>query len=98
MFVINDNNYYELKEEDFDANNTNVNSNGIIMQSTKENFIMLFDFLKFAFDDIVEKINSEKNYLSEYQIFFIKKILEKIPNLLIINLDVDFTLYISFFL
>ena len=81
MFVINDKNYIELKEEYFDINNINKNNDDIIIQSTKENFIMLFDFIKYSFDDIVDKINTEKNYTRDYCFFLIKKILEKIPSL-----------------
>ena len=78
IFLVNDNNYYYLNEEMFDTINNNSDN---ILQTTKENFIMLFDFIKYSFDDFIDKINSENNYMREYGIFFIKKILRKIPNL-----------------
>jgi hypothetical protein len=78
-FLIDDNNYYDLKEEMFDVKSNNNTDNAL--QTTKENFIMLFDFIKYSFDVFVDKINSENNYMRKYGIFFIKKILVRIPNL-----------------
>ena len=94
MFVINDSNYYKLKKEYFEIQNNNDINNDIVLQTAKENFIMLFDFIKYSFDDIIDKINSGNNYMREYGIFLIKKILGKIPNLknlipLLFQLDIN---------
>jgi hypothetical protein len=80
MFVINDPNYSLLNEEDFD------NKNEIVIEDSedsikkaKNNFIMLFDFVKYCFDEVVEKIDSNINYTRNVGIYFYNKITGKIP-------------------
>ena len=87
MFVINDINYFLLEEKDFKGKENCDNK-------TKENFIMLFDLIKYSFDDIVDKINIGNNYTREYGIYFIKKLYGKIPYLkniipLLYQLDIN---------
>jgi hypothetical protein len=62
MFIVNDVTYFNIDENEFEKDN---NNNSI----AKENFSMLFEFIKYSFDDIVDKINSEKNYTREYVFF-----------------------------
>ena len=91
MFVINDDNYYILKEEDFTDNNYNINEKNDenidmpsdqekeIMIETKNNFIMFFDFIKYSFDEIVEKIDSSNNYTRNFGIYLLNNIIGKFP-------------------
>ena len=56
--------------------------------------MMLFDLIKYSFDDIVDKINIGNNYTREYGIYFIKKLYGKIPYLkniipLLYQLDIN---------
>lgn len=67
MFVINDINFFSINENDLEKNNDDI----------VNNFRMLFEFIKYAFDDIVDKINSENNYTRNYVIFLIEKIIGK---------------------
>ena len=83
MFVINDPNYDLLKEQDFD---NEINQNNMIIedkedsiQKAKINFLMLFDFIKYCFDEIVEKIDSNNNYTRNVGIYFYEKIIGKVP-------------------
>ena len=86
MFVINDDNYSKLTEEYLkDDNNINEQmmsddeKQNII--NAKNNFIMLFDFLKYCFDEIVEKIDSNNNYTRSLGVFLINKITGDLPQL-----------------
>ena len=67
MFIINDINFFSINENDLEKNNDDI----------VNNFRMLFEFIKYAFDDIVDKINSENNYTRNYVIFLIEKIIGK---------------------
>ena len=89
MFIINDPNYDLLDEMDFD-NTEEINSdkNEMIIEETEEkikkaknNFIILFDFVKYCFDEIVEKIDSNNNYTRNFGIYFFNKIIGKIPRI-----------------
>ena len=80
MFVINDPNYSLLNEEDFDNKNEIVIEEGEdSIKKAKNNFIMLFDFVKYCFDEVVEKIDSNINYTRNVGIYFYNKITGKIP-------------------
>ena len=89
MFVINDMAYDLLTEEILDdeskidnlmVDNDN-KENKEIIKKARTNFIYLFDFLKYCFDDIVEKIDSENNYTRNLGVFYINKITGNIPRL-----------------
>ena len=83
IYITPDINYFSLDENDFDKNNNN---------PIKDNFIMLFEFIKYSFDDIIDKINSENNYTREYTYFFIEKITGKnvyLKNLIPILFQLD---------
>ena len=85
MFIVNDVTYFNIDENEFEKDN---NNNSI----EKENFSMLFEFIKYSFDDIVDKINSEKNYTREYTFFLIEKISGKnkyIKNMIPILFQLD---------
>ena len=84
MFLVNDPNYDLLTEQNFDNDNNNgmiIEQNEEIIQTAKNNFIMLFDFVKYCFDDIVEKIDSNNNYTRNTGIYFYEKIIGKIPRI-----------------
>ena len=86
MFVINDENYFRLKEKYFE-NDKNINEELIsdnekkILIKAKNNFMMLFDFIKYCIDEIVEKIDSSNNYIRTIGIYFLNQILGNIPRL-----------------
>ena len=84
MFIVNDVTYFNIDENEFEKDNNN--------SIAKENFSMLFEFIKYSFDDIVDKINSEKNYTREYTFFLIEKISGKnkyIKNMIPILFQLD---------
>jgi hypothetical protein len=97
MFIINDPNYDSLTEQDFDNVNNDfmfIEENEETIKITKNNFIMLFEFVKYCFDEIVEKIDSENNYTRNVGIYFVNKIIGKIPRLKklvphLLQLDLD---------
>ena len=70
----------ENKIDNLMVDNDNEENNEKIKKE-RINFIYLFDFLKYCFDDIVEKIDSEKNYTRNLGIFYIDKIIGNIPRL-----------------
>ena len=86
IFVINDENYLKLKEEFFE-DDKNINEEKIsdneknILINSKNNFIMLFDFIKYCFDEIVERFDSMNSYTRNIGIYLTEKILGNVPNL-----------------
>ena len=83
IYITPDINYFSLDENDFEKNDNNL---------LKDNFIMLFEFIKYSFDDIIDKINSENNYTREYTFYFIEKITGKniyLKNMLPILFQLD---------
>ena len=96
MFIINDSNYDLLTENDFDNENKLIfeKENEKVINIAKNNFIMQFEFLKYCFDEIVEKIDSENNYIRNIGIYFVNKIIGKNPRLkslipLLLQLDIS---------
>ena len=81
MFVVKDDNYYKLNEDDFSDNNKNKDEDILsdeeneIKIKAKNNFIMFFDFIKYSFDEIVEKIDSSNNYTRNFGMHLLKKII-----------------------
>ena len=58
----------EIKIDNLMVDNDN-KENKEIIKKARTNFIYLFDFLKYCFDDIVEKIDSENNYTRNLGVF-----------------------------
>ena len=85
IFVINDENYYKLNKEYLidDKNIEKIYSDKEkeIILNAKNNFIMLFDFIKYCFDSIVDRIDSSNNYTRSLGIYIFKKIIGNIPQL-----------------
>ena len=83
MFLINDPNYDLLTEQNFDNDNNVmvIEENAEIINKAKNNFIMLFDFVKYCFDEIVDKLDSNNNYTRNTGIYFYEKIIGKIPRI-----------------
>ena len=86
MFATKDDNYLNLNEECFkeDKNKDeemlpDKEKENIL--NTKNNFIMFYDFIKYCFDDIIEKIDSPNNYTRNLGMYLINKILGNIPQL-----------------
>ena len=86
MFVIKDENYYKLNIEYLiDDNNIKKknlpNEEKEIIINAKNNFIMLYDFIKYSFDSIIEKIDSSNNYTRSFGLYLFKKIIGNFPQL-----------------
>ncbi len=101
LFVINDPNYYSLNEKCFNIN-SNINELSPELRKAKENFEMLYDFIKYSFDEIVEKINTNNNYTRNVGIYLLNKILTKIPQIkqflpILFQLDLKNLSIIDFF-
>ena len=83
IFIINDTNYDTLTPDNFDIekNEMIIKENITQNEKTKNNFIMLFEFVKYCFDEVVEKIDSENNYTRNVGIYFFNKVVGKIPRM-----------------
>ena len=86
MFVINYEKYSELNEDYLrDDKNikddmlSDIEKEGLI--KTKNDFIMFFDFIKYSFDEIVEKIDSQNNYTRSLGLYLLNKIIGNAPEL-----------------
>ena len=108
MFVINDENYLKLNEEDLKENldikmDVDINDKekeNII--NAKNNFIMLFDFIKYSFDEIIEKIDVQNDYTRNFGNYLLNKIIEKIPQLkkilpILFQIDINNITIIEFY-
>jgi hypothetical protein len=85
IFIINDPNYDLLTENIFDNEKNNLmiveeNTNNDL-QNTKNNFLMLFEFAKYCFDEIIEKIDTDNNYTRNVGVYLIEKIIGKLPRM-----------------
>ena len=107
MFVDNDENYSKLNEE-FLKDDKNINEQMIFgdekqnIINAKNNFIMLFDFIKYCFNEIVEKIDSSNNYTRSLGVFLINKITGNLPQLkkmlpILFQMDISNLNIIEFF-
>jgi len=86
MFAINDENYCKLNEEDLKENLDNKKDGNTLLDKEKEvifnaknNFIMLFDFIRYSFDEIIEKIDIQNDYTRNFGDYLLNKIIGKIP-------------------
>ena len=86
MFALNDENYYKLNEE-YLKDDKNINDDMLsdkekeVIINAKKNFIMFFDFIKYCFDEIVEKIDSSNNYTRSLGIYLINGVIGNFPQL-----------------
>ena len=82
IFIINDPNYDLLTENIFDNEMIiEDNTNKDLIHNTKNNFLMLFEFVKYCFDEIVEKIDTDNNYTRNVGVYLIEKIIGKLPRM-----------------
>ena len=107
MFILNEENYSRLNEE-YLKDDKNIKEEmlsdeekGIIINE-KNNFIMFFDFIKYAFDEIVEQIDSPNNYTRNLGIYLLNKIIGNIPKLkklipILLQMDISNLTIIEFF-
>jgi hypothetical protein len=107
MFILNEENYSRLNEE-YLKDDKNIKEEmlsdeekGIIINE-KNNFIMFFDFIKYAFDEIVEQIDSPNNYTRSLGIYLLNKIIGNIPKLkklipILLQMDISNLTIIEFF-
>ena len=109
MFVINDENYSKLNEEDLKENldkkmddNILVDKGKDVIFNTKNNFIMLFDFIRYSFDEIIEKIDIQNDYTRNFGNYLLNKIFGKIPQLkkilpILFQIDINNITIIEFY-
>ena len=109
MFVINDENYDKLNEEilkenldkKMDEDTMNDKEKEVIINA-KNNFLMLFDFIKYSFDEIIEKIDIQNDYTRNFGDYLLNKIIEKIPQLkkilpILFQIDINNITVIDFY-
>ena len=107
MFALNEENYSRLNEE-YLENDKNIKEDMLsdeekeIIMKEKNDFIMFFDFIKYAFDEIVEKIDSPNNFTRNLGIYILNKIIGNIPKLkklipILLQVDISNLTIIEFF-
>ena len=70
--------------------------------NAKNNFIMLFDFIKYSFDEIIEKIDTQNDYTRNFGDYLLNKIIGKIPQLkkmlpILFQIDINNITIIEFY-
>jgi hypothetical protein len=107
MFASNDENYLKLNEECFNENKDKDEEmidekEKEIINNAKKNFIMFYDFIKYCFDDIIDKIDSPNNYTRNLGMYLLNKIIGNIPQLrkyipILFQMDISKLSLIDFF-
>ena len=86
MFIIDEESYSKINE-DYLKDNKNIKEDmlsdkeKVDIFSAKKNFKMFFDFIRYCFDEIIEKIDSPNNYTRNLGIYLINKIIGNFPRL-----------------
>ena len=107
MFASDDENYLKLNEECFNYNKDKDEEmidekEKEIINKAKKNFIMFYDFIKYCFDDIIDKIDSPNNYTRNLGMYLLNKIIGNIPQLkkyipILFQMDISKLSLIDFF-
>ena len=86
MFFIDDEDLAKLNE-DYIKEDKNIKEDMLSdkekenILNAKQNFIMFYDFIRYSFDEIVEKIDSPNNYTRSLGIYLLRKIFGNKPEL-----------------
>ena len=107
MFATNDEDYLKLKEEHFNEEKNKdeemlPDKEKEIINKEKKSFIMFYDFIKYCFDDIIEKIDSPNNYTRNLGMYLLNKIIGNNPKLkkyvpILFQMDISNLSIIDFF-